>query len=303
MSLKTWSAGEELLATDLNANFTEAIGRTQISLLAGEDISAGESVILGDGVEDAFVITQDSQDSNYSMNATTKQLSQSFTTTADTTKIVSVEIYCNSVVGGEGNGIVTIFLADGSDEPTGGSLGTITISKPDINPNVYNVFIFASPISLNVSTKYVVVLSTSVTDSGNYNRWDYKDTTAYANGLAKVSVDSGSSWSVLGTSADLRFKVNLTEQDTTAGSVYLSDASNDDRFANNFVGFADETITSGNSILINIQGFDNNQSGLSPGLTYYLSDTPGAIASSTGSQSRIIGRALSATKIKIINDF
>ena len=61
---------------------------------------------------------------------------------------------------------------------------------------------------------------------------------------------------------------------------------------NNFIGFADSTETSGNPVVVNLAE-DNNQSSLSTGSKYWLSDS-GAIST----QGRVFaGTAVSATKI------
>lgn len=52
---------------------------------------------------------------------------------------------------------------------------------------------------------------------------------------------------------------------------------------------------------ITIGGINSNQSWLTPLTTYYLGNTPWAIASSAGTNSKKIGKSISATQIKIID--
>lgn len=101
--------------------------------------------------------------------------------------------------------------------------------------------------------------------------------------------------------------IGLAPLSTQQFAVVKSDASNVVNSANNklyegFIGFADETITAGNDILIRDYGIDNNQSGLVAGSEYFLSDTPGEISLSAGTNSKKIGIAISATEIKIKHD-
>jgi hypothetical protein len=58
-------------------------------------------------------------------------------------------------------------------------------------------------------------------------------------------------------------------------------------------GATNGAITNG----VMVRGLDTNQSGLVAGTTYYLSDTAGAISTSTGTVEKIIGVARSATSI------
>jgi hypothetical protein len=62
----------------------------------------------------------------------------------------------------------------------------------------------------------------------------------------------------------------------------------------NFIGFAIDSIASGDSGLVNIQPIVTEKTGLTSGSMYYLSDTQGAISTSAGTIARKIGRALSS---------
>ena len=77
----------------------------------------------------------------------------------------------------------------------------------------------------------------------------------------------------------------------------LTDASDSDKLG--FVGFAASSVSASDDVDINISGADDNQSSLSPGTVYYLQDTAGDIGTSPGSNSVIVGRALTTTDIQI----
>ncbi len=68
-----------------------------------------------------------------------------------------------------------------------------------------------------------------------------------------------------------------------------------------FLGFALNSPTLGQSTTIQTSGVVTGLSGLIPGADYYLSDTPGAISTSPGSNTRKIGVAISTTSLLITN--
>jgi hypothetical protein len=81
------------------------------------------------------------------------------------------------------------------------------------------------------------------------------------------------------------------------GKAYKCDA--DDTSKINFVGFAQETASSGASVIIRLQGIMTGFSALTIGAPYYLSGTAGAITATTPTNAVIVGYALSATVIRM----
>ena len=83
------------------------------------------------------------------------------------------------------------------------------------------------------------------------------------------------------------------------GRWWKTDADDSTTTNNVMLGIAQGAGTAGNSISggVLISGLDNNQSGLAAGTTYYLSNTAGAIGSSAGTNSKIIGVGRTATSI------
>ena len=68
-----------------------------------------------------------------------------------------------------------------------------------------------------------------------------------------------------------------------------------------FIGYANSTVSSGQAVTVTMPGgVDTNQSGLTPGTTYYLSSTNGSTLSTTVSGPKV-GRALSATSMYVLN--
>lgn len=265
---------------------TKAQNTLYKSFTAGEDVVAGNAVSLGTGNEIlADSITNDSTQ----INQTAFQYrSMLFTTSAKIINLRSVAIKCDSN-DGSGNHTVTLSIrAVSGGLPTGADLGSK--STQFTNAAAYKTLTFASPITLSANTTYAIVVT-----SGQTLWWYGND----SSGSGVGSSTNGTSWSAV---ANQYRSYKIYETQTVAGRVYKSDASLSDEYANNFIGFSEETITAGNSVVVDVGGVTASQTGLTTGSTYYLSDTSGAIATSAGSQSRKVGLALSATEVLIKHD-
>lgn len=83
----------------------------------------------------------------------------------------------------------------------------------------------------------------------------------------------------------------------TAGSVYQADANDTTNGANKFYGFVTSTVSSGNTADVK-QGVISGFTGLTSGVYYYLSDTPGVVSATPSTTTRVcVGRAISTTEI------
>lgn len=95
---------------------------------------------------------------------------------------------------------------------------------------------------------------------------------------------------------------NITANDAvyilaSDGKAYQCDADNLGELG--FIGFAQETITSGNNVTIKTSGLMTGFSGLTIGAEYFLSATQGAITSTAPTNFKAVGTAMSATVIRI----
>lgn len=70
-------------------------------------------------------------------------------------------------------------------------------------------------------------------------------------------------------------------------------------YANSIMGIALATVAADETVKVRTEGKVTGLTGLTAYSTYYLSDTDGAIATSAGSNSKIIGRALSTTALQV----
>jgi hypothetical protein len=157
-------------------------------------------------------------------------------------------------------------------------------------------FTFSSPVELDANTTYHLVVYPSVTDSNTQYLAIYRNNTG-SQGTTE-STNGGTTFSDI--NGALEYEITVLENES--GKVYLSNATNDDIIANNFIGFVSSNLSDGDSGVVTMGGVVGGFSGLTIGATYYLTDTYGAIGTSAGSQSRKIGKAVSATEILIMHD-
>ncbi|KKL99355.1 hypothetical protein LCGC14_1815250 [marine sediment metagenome] len=196
-----------------------------------------------------------------------------------------------------GNLVLEVFATDGAGAPTGGALGSDTVSATAATSFAIKTFTLDTPTPLDANTVYIVTIKAVDTSVGNRLEWQRDDGgNPYAGGSQNYSIDSGANWT-LATSDDFAFEINSHPR---AGRLYKTDASFADERITGFIGSAGESITAGTNGSIVAAGVVAGASGLTVGGKVYLSDTPGAVSSSAGSNSKTVGLAYSATEV-IIN--
>lgn len=263
---------------------------------AGENIAARDAVMIASGNMICNTISQTTQDAN-AQSFTSNQFAQTFTTSANTIKIISVVLKLIRVGIFGGNFNVGLYATSGG-VPTGDSLGGVNMNPfdvGDVSDNNLYTFTFATPITVSPSTVYAIVFTYGGGSGAAYLAWYYKGSDVYAGGSYCSSTDSGSTWTA-DTNKDFYFKVN--EGYHTAGRIYKTNATKDDELATNFIGIAPSAITSGNTGLVAMNGKVGGFSSLTIGSPYYLSTTSGLI-STTKTFPRSIGFAISATEIEL----
>jgi hypothetical protein len=116
-----------------------------------------------------------------------------------------------------------------------------------------------------------------------------------AGGYAGGQIKSNNS-GVWGAGASL--DISLLTLNYFNPTVVITDASSPTK--KKFIGFADETVTSGNPIKVNIGGVDDNQSGLTVAATYILSGAGNiSVGTHPYTSDVIVGQAVSTTEINI----
>ncbi len=220
---------------------------------------------------------------------------QTFTTTATTTRLESVELYLNKTGSPSGNFTVGIYATSGGN-PTGAALGTVSLTANNVgaSSNWYK-FTFSTPVTVSASTVYAIVANATSGDVSNYIIWYRANSNVYSSGAGLTSSDSGGSWSDIGT-VDFTFRVWGYDV-LTSGQVYKSDAGVIERLK--FNGFAVDNITAASTGTVINSGIVNGFTGLTPGSVYYVTDTAGAISTTVGTYKVPVGYAVSTTQILI----
>lgn len=307
------AAGTGITITPSGQTYT--ISTTQPSQLiksfeAGENISSKDAVVIGTSPTSAttsvftgYGITQDL--SNVAFPTNNGLIAQTFTATygylhkvecqvdQEDLSNMTLELQVQTTSGGAPSGTAVGSPASYSYDDTVDNSGSRHQSVA--------VFDFSSnPIPLTPSSVYALVMRYSSSDhASDPPRWAYSNGFGYSGG-AMYTHPSGSWTAPNGGANDMSFKTY--ESSSVGGKIFKADASNNDDLANNFIGFADAAITSGQTGNVVISGVVTGMSGISSGLTYYLSDTSGAISSTAGTQSRKIGKAISDTELLIKHD-
>lgn len=104
---------------------------------------------------------------------------------------------------------------------------------------------------------------------------------------------------VAGTAGETVIAGNLIYLKAADGYWWKTDADTLATVSGVMLGIAQGSGTAGNSVTggVLIKGIDSNQSGLSVGSSYYASNTAGAITSSAGTNSKVIGVARTTTAL------
>lgn len=202
------------------------------------------------------------------------------TKTGTPTDSAKISIQTNSGSAPSGT-ILASSTISGANWPASGNIATSTLS---------------TTASLEANTTYWVVWErTGALDGSNYYGLYLKQTTGgYANGT--YAIYNGSAWADdSGTDVQVSFWHLLG----TTGLRLAAGGTNET--ADKFIGFAQGTASASSSATVVMNGTIGNFTGLIPGLTYYLSNTPGGISLTAGAVSKKLGKAISTTTLMIIN--
>lgn len=272
------------------------IDKMLVSFTVGEDITVGEAVRVLTGS-----ITHLDQDGNDLSNqdiqgsgGNDEEWAAKFTIPTGG-HIVTTVTYKVRTSGSPSDGLRVVIEGDSSG-PDGSVKGTSsTVDNVDISSSYgIETFIFTSDVDLPAGDYWAVIQRTGSRDTNNKYQVAINNSGSAGGNFA---IQSSGSWSTLTNISD----ITVLGEDGIVGQVKLANATTVFK-ANTFIGFADATISSGNSGNIMIGGIDDGQSGLSSGSLYYLSDTDGAISTSVGTVSKKIGVATSTTDILVRHD-
>lgn len=283
-------SGTSSLATTSFSGPVTGVSATMSTFTAADAITAGNAVAIGDGTSVNSATVSSGHGTGYDCQ-TTQWMSQKFTSGPKYRSVKSITVWVGDSAA---NTVLTASIrANSAGQPTGADIGGLT-GTVNINTagSLARTITFATPIPVSASTDYHVIFR----GPGTCNIYGNNSAGQGANS----SANSGSTWSASNGALEL----SMTNIDTVAGEITPSSATSTFSSAmyNNFIGFAPSTISSGSTGSVVTGGVVTGLSGLTPGVTYYLSDTAGAISSSAGSNSRKVGIALSATSLLIKYD-
>jgi len=283
-----------------NGSTFESLNRATVVTLkeAGEDLVEGDTVYLSLG---KLAVAKGAENTTGATDAViwdVKWGGQTFLFTQSQT-ITKVNVRLRKVLTPVGNITLEIF-ATSAGEPTGAALASSVLVADDAIGAAYASieFTLASALDIDADTTYALIWKVPDTDEANRVEAQFANSgNPYAGGTFLYSLDSGSNWTIEST-YDFRFDIYGKP---IAGKVYKTDASFDDERTLEFLGFVNATITAGSNGNINVAGKQSGLSGLTPDITYFLSDTAGEISSVPGTYSIEVGRSLSATELLIGN--
>lgn len=260
---------------------------SQVTLPLGETVTAGKPLSFYLSSDNKTrTISQAASDSDYNIGVgINKWFGQTVTTPVNITKLSQVVFDAGTF--GSARDYTLHIRATSAGLPTGSDLITpITVTATN-GAITFNV----SPgLTLSANTKYAFLISINTNNCGVR----FQSTDVYPSGERVLSSDSGASWAA--TTGDFYFTFTYI---VDGNKLYMSNSSSNDSAANNFVGFSATSGNYGDNINVINFGIYSGLTSLTPGATYYLSNTSGEISSSAGSQSRKIGLAVSSTSLLI----
>jgi len=280
------------------------LNKTQLNgdFVAGENITAGNTVIVASGNGSTNTQSYDTSSGSALLIYGTNWGAQIFTAGVDDLYINSVTLKLKRGITSNSDVMTVSIRATDGTNPTGSDLVSVTFLRSSLTTSLVNyTYTFSTPVRISGGAKYAIVLSNpSGTFGAEEIQWGMDTgSSSFAGGYASRSIDGGNSWTELPDS-DFSFAVEL--QQLTGGRVYKTCAIYDNQLANNTIGIAQSSVTTGQSVNIVFGGIDTTNNSLTVGKTYFLSDTPGAIGTSPGSRSRKIGIAVSDTELLIKHD-
>jgi hypothetical protein len=194
--------------------------------------------------------------------------------------------------------IVVTLQADSAGSPSGTPLYTFaTIAASSLGAAVDVAFknTAAFYTLTNATTYWIVVERTGALDDTDKYVIGYQTTNPYADGLFRRQ--NGAAWITPNANYDMRANVKLQ---TVAGEIYKADADVAS-LTTGTVGLANAASTVGQLVDVKIVGVVSGLSGITIGQTYYVSATPGALATSAGGTSKKIALGISTTEVLISN--
>lgn len=291
----------------LAANSPDTTGPVNL-FVYGEDISAGSTVCVGDGLTGYPSAGHSLPVGPISISSGT-WIAQTFITSGTATGIRAVRFRASI----SNTTFIVKIQACASGIPNGLDLGSSSYTHSGTSSGEITM-IFDPPVMVLPNTQYAFIVSYSPNSSLNFF---YTNTNPYSGGSRLTSTNNGSTW-VSFANDDLMFLVYETQ--TSPGKVYnskvvsgsLNPTVNTSYLTgsptyydvgdklDNFIGVALESGVSGETKEVSLGQVCTGFVGLQPGRNYYLSSTPGQVTLTPPTLVRKAGLALSPTKLLLL---
>lgn len=300
----TWPSADGAASTILQTNGSGTLSwaqssptNLQTSFTAGSAVTAGNAVFIAATSSDATTTVMALSSGAYvTFGATAANgiaVAQSFN---DAGIFNQLGVRGSRSAGAAGDVVLSV-RADSAGVPGNTVLASCTISNaswPTANSNIY-CDLNTTIINTSGTTLWVMASSTGAQDDANNFTLAGASTNPYSGGQCD---NYKTSWAIVTADAECNLVV---KRSLTVGRVYPASAT-EHATSNGYVGIAQSTATIGNSVSVVYAGADTQQSSLTPGLKAYLSDTYGAISTTAGTISTVVGRALNTTTLNVFNN-
>ena len=118
-------------------------------------------------------------------------------------------------VGSPGNVIISIKATDANGHPTGADLTSTTVNGNNLSTTPTWIFIPLPPITVNLNTRYAIVVRASSATFSNRLHWYHRYASTYPRGNQEWSQNSGGTWA-----SDPDIDQLFEEGKTTWGAIY-----------------------------------------------------------------------------------
>lgn len=289
----------------IHADFLPPVEQSY-SPVAGHDITGVKAVFVSDASEVGLLPAPDKQETTSSAESfpagdTNTWFIQQIVIPSGVTSIKAVAINMTKTGNGGGSDDDDFTLSIRSSE-TGSDIQSNTQNVSSGSGQHWRTFTFGTAATVTPGGTYYIVFRRSSLAGSGYggftDGWNGSASGVYSGGRARISTNSGSSWSDTSTVADFSFRLYAAAN--TAGRVYK--AIGDDYTAgvsSKYVGFTKASATGGQACTVITGGVLTGLSGLTAGSLYYL-QSDGTIGTGSGTGKKV-GIAVSTTELLLNN--
>jgi hypothetical protein len=156
----------------------------------------------------SYQVTAGSADQALGAAAANTKLMQQITVTGASINVLDIQIYGRKVAAPADNLVVEIYAQDGSGNPSGVALASVSIAGGGLTTvNGWITGTFASSVNLAVGSYCIQLSRSGANDGVNYYMWVVNAALGYTGGAFKLW--GGAAWAARGTDADGLFIIDV----------------------------------------------------------------------------------------------